>query len=168
MNGLIQNLRHALRLLRKNIGFAAVALITLALGIGASTAIFSVVYGVLLRPLPYENPDQIVRLWEANSNWQRMNFADPNFEDIRAQSHSFQALAEFSAGTESVLAGATATRVPIAFASKDFFSGLRVQPVLGRGFAPQEHQFGGAPTAWLVTDTGNSFSAGRAIFLKSG
>ena len=62
MNGLIQNLRHALRLLRKNIGFAAVALITLALGIGASTAIFSVVYGVLLRPLPYENPDQIVRL----------------------------------------------------------------------------------------------------------
>ena len=162
MNGLIQNLRHALRLLRKNIGFAAVALITLALGIGASTAIFSVVYGVLLRPLPYENPDQIVRLWEANSNWQRMNFADPNFEDIRAQSHSFQALAEFSAGTESVLAGATATRVPIAFASKDFFSGLRVQPVLGRGFAPQEHQFGGAPTALVGYGYWKQFLGGKS------
>src|SRR5579864_4036343 len=149
MNRTIENLRYAFRRLRQNPGFTAVALITLALGIGASAAIFSVVYSVLLRPLPYEKPDQIVRLWESNPERPQMNFADPNFEDVQTQSQSFQALAEFGSDTESVLAGSTPARVPVSWASENFFSVMRVQPAVGREFTKQEHRFGAAPTAMV-------------------
>src|SRR5690349_7275524 len=94
MSGVLQDVRYALRQLRKNPGFAAVAIGTLALGIGASTAIFSVVYGVLLRTLPYHRPDRIVQMWEVTSNGLRVQFADPNFEDMRAQARSFEGMAE--------------------------------------------------------------------------
>lgn len=91
----LQNLRHALRLLPKNIGVTAVALLTLAIGIGASTAVFSVAYAVLLKPLPYNQPGDIVRRWELNASGHRISFADPNFEDIRSQSRSLAGAAEF-------------------------------------------------------------------------
>jgi predicted permease len=144
---LLQDLRFGVRMLRKNPGFTAVAVLTLALGIGASTAIFSVVYGVLLRPLPYSNPDQIVRLWESNASGARMNFADPNFEDIRSQNHSLQGLAEYGASLQSVSGGSQPTRTLSAAVSREFFPVMRVQPVLGRGFAADEHRFGAAPVA---------------------
>ena len=80
---LMQDLRFALRVLRKNPGFSLISFLTLTLGIGATTAIFSVVYGVLLRPLSYERPDEIVRLWETSSSGHRMNFADPNFDESK-------------------------------------------------------------------------------------
>jgi hypothetical protein len=82
-----------------------VAVLTLALGIGATTAMFSAVYGVLLRPLPYPKPDQIVRLWEVDSRGHRMNLADPNFEDLRAQNESLQGLAEYAWWPDSVTGG---------------------------------------------------------------
>src|SRR5437879_5134321 len=82
---LLQDVRFGLRVLRKNQGFTVVSVLTLALGIGASTAIFSVVYGVLLRSLPYENADQIIRLWEKSGAISDANVADPNFEDFRSQ-----------------------------------------------------------------------------------
>src|SRR5256885_1717852 len=82
---LFQDLRFAGRMLLKNPGFTAIAVLTLVLGIGATTAIFSVVYGVLLRPLPYPNPDEIVQLWEVNAKGGRMNFPEPNFTDIRSE-----------------------------------------------------------------------------------
>ena len=146
---LIQDLRFALRVLRKNPGFALVAFVTLAMGIGATTAIFSVVYEVLLRPLPYENPDQIVRLWEVNAQGQRVNFTDPNFEDIRSQSHSLQRLAEYRAWPESVSGGSEPTRTMVATVSRDFFPLMRVRPALGRTFAADEQRFGAAPTAMV-------------------
>ena len=134
-------------MLRKNPGFTLVAFFTLALGIGATTAIFSVMYEVLLRPLPYENPDQIVRLWEADAQGHRMSFTDPNFEDLRSQSHSLQGLAEYRALPESVSGGSEPTRVTVATVSRDFFPLMRVRPALGRSFLPDDQRFGAAPTA---------------------
>ena len=134
MEILLQDLRFALRVLRKSPGFALVTFLTLALGIGATTAIFSVVYEVLLRPLPYENPDQIVRLWEVNAQGRQVSFTDPNFEDIRSQSQSLQGLAEYRSISESVSGGSEPTRTMVATVSRDFFPIMRVRPLLGRSF----------------------------------
>src|SRR3974390_1933505 len=101
MEKMWRDLRFALRMLGKNPGFAATSIFTLGLGMGATTAIFSVVYGVLLRPLPFPNAAQIVRLWEQGDTGVRMDFADPNFEDLRSQSHSFQGIAEYSNDVET-------------------------------------------------------------------
>jgi len=95
---LLQDLRYAIRMLRKNPGFTTVAVLTLALGIGASTAVFSVVDAVLLRPLPYPNPRQIVRVWEQAPDGHRMSLTDPNYEDFRAQNHTLSGLAEYNDG----------------------------------------------------------------------
>jgi ABC-type antimicrobial peptide transport system permease subunit len=134
-------------MLARSPGFIAVTVFTLALGIGATTAIFSVVYGVLLRPLPYSQPDRIVELKEVNDQGGRMNFADPNFEDVRAQNHSLQGVAEYNSGMESVAGASEPTRTMVASVSRDFFPLMRVQPVLGRGFAPEDQRFGTAPVA---------------------
>lgn len=147
MANLIRDIRYGWRVLRKSRGFAVIAILTLALGIGATTAIFSVVYGVLLRPLPYEKPDEIVRLWELNADGKRVNFTDPNFDDIRSQNRSFEALAEYGYGTESVSGGLQPTRVQMAFVSQDFFRLMRVGPVRGRSFVPEEQHFGASPAA---------------------
>ena len=105
MSNLNQDLRFALRKLRKNPAFSAVSILTLALAMGAATAIFSVVYGVLLRPLPYNDPNRVMAIFEVNprGSWSRL--ADPNFDDIRDQNHSFQAIAKYSAEDASVSGG---------------------------------------------------------------
>jgi hypothetical protein len=149
MGTLLQDLRYGLRMLAKNPGFTAVAVLTLALGIGATAAIFSVVYGVLLRTLPYPKPDQIVDLREMKSTGGRMNFADPNFEDIRSQNQSMQGVAEYRAAIESVSGAAEPTRMMVATVSQDFFAVMGVQPVLGRGFAAEEQRMGVAPVALI-------------------
>jgi len=94
-DALWRDVRYAFRTLRKNPGFTVVATLTLALGIGASTAIFSVVEAVLLRALPYPNPDKIVRVWEQAPDGHPMNLADTNFDDFRAQNHTFANLAAY-------------------------------------------------------------------------
>jgi putative ABC transport system permease protein len=163
---MFQNLRHAIRLLYKNLGVTTAALATLAIGIGATTAIFSVAYAVLLKPLPYDHADQLVSLREVNASGRPVNFTDPNFDDIRTQNHSLQGAAEFRSWVESVSGGAEPVRVGVAPVSKDFFTIMRVQPVLGRGFAPQEQHFGNAPVALVAHSFWKQFLGSQTDFSK--
>src|SRR5436305_469421 len=103
------DLRHALRLLRRSPGFTSVSVLTLALAIGATTAIFSVVYGVLLRPLPYSDPGRIMAIFEVNTRGTWSRLADPNFDDFRDQNHTFQSVAKYSANIASVSGGSQPT-----------------------------------------------------------
>jgi putative ABC transport system permease protein len=150
MQKVSQDLRYGLRMLGKNPGFTATAVFTLALGVGATTAIFSVVYGVLLQPLPYRHAEQIVRLWEQNETGGRMNFADPNFDDVREQNHSLQGMAEYGGELETVSGASEPSRTMTSYVSHDFFQVMGVQPVLGREFAPEE-QRPEAPTVALAS-----------------
>jgi putative ABC transport system permease protein len=142
------DLRHALRLLRRAPGFTAVAILTLGLGIGACTAIYTIVYGVLLRPLPYPESDRVMHLWQISPSGVRLQFPDPNFEDLRDQNGTFQALALYGDGTASLTVNGRALRVPMASGSRELFGGvLRMQPRLGRLFLPDEHREGAARVA---------------------
>ena len=127
--------RYALRMLLKSPGFSLVAILTLGLGIAASTAIFSVVDAVLLRPLPYPQPERVVELRELDEHGRSMPFTDPNVEDLQRQSRSFEAIARYNAGTEAVAGGSEPVRTTVCAASKDFFRVLGVQPFIGRLFS---------------------------------
>jgi putative ABC transport system permease protein len=145
MTSLLSDLKYAVRTLAKNPGFSLVAIITLALGIGANTAIFSVIDAVLLRPLSYPNPNHIVRVWEQAPDGHRMHLSDPNFEDFLNQNHTLAGLAEYADGTESISGGSEPVRVDVAEVSRDFFDVLGVQPFIGRTFVPSEQRLHGAP-----------------------
>jgi putative ABC transport system permease protein len=147
METLIKDLRFGIRSLAKRPGFTAIAILTLALGIGASTAIFSVVDGVLLRSLPYPDADQIVQLREVNERGSRMPFAEPNFLDVRARSHSFEGIAQYSGQLATITGGSEPVRASAYAVSSDFFNVLGVKPLVGRTFAPEESKSGGAPVA---------------------
>lgn len=134
---MIADFKYALRSLLKRPGFTLVAVATLALGIGASTAIFSVLDAVLLRPLPYPQQERIVELRELNENGRPMAVADPNFFDLQARSRSFDALAQYSVWHEAVAGGSEPVRTSVASASADFFRALGVRPVLGRVFGSE-------------------------------
>jgi len=157
-----QDATYGARLLRKDRAFTLAAVLTLALGIGSTTAIFSVVYGVLLRPLPYPRPDRIVQLSEVSAKGTSMRFTDPNFVDVRAQSRSLQGLAEVSAGLESVAGGREASRLEVARVSRDFFSVMGVQPVLGRGFVAEDQRLGAAPVVLVSATYWRQVLGGRA------
>ncbi len=150
MNRLWQDLRYGIRLLAKNPGFTTVAVLTLALGIGANTAIFSVVDTVLLRPLPYPEPDRIVTLW---SFWKITGslgqVSAPDFHDWHDQSTSFDAMAYYQGGETSVSAGSNADFAQVAGVTPEFFRVLGVKAAAGRLFAMEEDSKGGAPVAVL-------------------
>ena len=128
-------------------GFAAAAAATLALGIGANTAIFSVVYSVLLRPLPYPGSDRIVSVGETDAAGHEMRLCDPNFRDMREQNRTLAAFAEHSSWDASVAGGSGPVRATRAVVSGDFFGALGVQPALGRAFADDEMRPAGTPAA---------------------
>jgi putative ABC transport system permease protein len=147
MNGWLQDIRYALQQLRKSPGFTALAVLTLALGIGATTAIFSVVYGVLLRPLPYADSSRIVSIFEIQPNGRHNRLADPNFDDFRDQSHSFQAIAKYTAYPAAVSGGSQPTRSVVAHVTPQLLGVFRVQPIIGRDLTAADNNKGAAPVA---------------------
>ena len=167
METLLRELRYGLRTLTKSPGFAAIAVLTLALGIGASTAIFSVVDAVLLRALPYPNPQRIVRVWEQAPDGHRMNLADPNFDDFLAQNNTFASLAVYDDLLSSVSGGSEPVRVHIAEVSRGFFKVLGVGPSRGRAFAPEEQRLHGAPAAIVSESYWRRYLGGTSDLSRS-
>jgi putative ABC transport system permease protein len=147
MQTLLQDLRYGARMLFKKPGFTLIAILTLALGIGANTAIFSVVNAALLRPLPYEESERLVVLYETNPQQGRdeMPVSYTNFADWRAQSQSFEQLAGYLSGGMVLTGKDEPAQLQVAAVSADFFAMLRVKPLRGRVFLPEEDKVGGAP-----------------------
>ncbi|MGC2118231.1 MAG: ABC transporter permease [Candidatus Acidiferrales bacterium] len=150
MGALIQDLRYALRMLRKSPGFTAVAVITLALGIGANTALFSVVNGVLLNPLPYPDPDKVVTVDSTNPDYSEGSISYPDLLDWIHDNHTFSSLAGYKSFQSFNWARQSdADRVSATEVSYKFFSTLGVVPALGRDFSPAEDHAGAAPVVIL-------------------
>lgn len=150
----LQDTRYAFRMLRKNPGFTAVAVLTLALGIGANTAIFSVVYAVLLKPLPYTNPEQLFTAFQANT---KQGIAETgcsylNFEDWRAQNHVFSEMAGNVAHQLTLTGRVEPTVVNTSVVTPEFFALLDVKPVAGRIFSPQDGKQGAPPVVLVGED----------------
>jgi predicted permease len=159
MDELIQEARYAARRLRRAGAFTAAAVGTLALVIGANTAIFSVVSAVLLRPLPYREPDRLLRIWEANPSMDLPFFSASrlNFDDWRAQARSFAALEAFRRGRANVAGGGEPETVETLAVTSGFFNLLGVAPPIGRAFADGEDR----PEAARVAVLGDAFAQRR-------
>jgi putative ABC transport system permease protein len=152
MQTLLQDLRYGVRMLLKKPGFTLIAVLTLALGIGANAAIFSVVNAVLLRPLPFDQPERIVRLWEGNPrrNIEQQLVAPPHLEQWRGQSSSFENIGYWTGNGEFNLVTAEGSeKARCAYVSSDLFSTLRVKPLVGRTFLPEEDKLEGNTAAIL-------------------
>jgi putative ABC transport system permease protein len=148
MDTLRQDIRYALRRLLKSPGFTIVAVVTLALGIGANTAIFSVVNGVILRPLPYHESDRLVGIYHL-SEGRRTAMSGPNFMDVRKQSETLEDAAAIARGGVVLTGAGDPVRLNGADVSASFFDILRVRPVLGRTFRPEENEPGKTRVAIL-------------------
>ena len=136
----MNDIRYGLRQLITHPTFAFIAIVTLAIGIGASTAIFSVLDAVLLRPLPYPDQERLVEATEVNESGRSMQFAQVNFNDLHTRSHSFEALASYAAWPDAVAGGTEPVRTRVCMVSPDFFRVLGVSPVIGRFFSSEKDQ----------------------------
>ena len=136
----MNDLKYAFRTLLKSPAFTVIAIITLALGMGAATAIFSVVDAVLLRPAPYPNPDRLVEVRELDERGRGMPVCEANYNDLATRNHSFDASARYAVWTQPVAGGRDAIRANTALASADFFKVLGVQPMIGRFFSSDKSE----------------------------
>ena len=141
------DVRYALRTLGRSPGFAAVAMLTLALGIGANTALFSIVNAVLLHPLPYPHADELVVLHESKQNFPSGSISYPNFRDWQRDNRTFAAMAIYRSYAFGLTGLGDAERVRAEFVTSDFFPLLGVKPIVGRVFAGKEDDIGAAPIA---------------------
>lgn len=149
MTTLWQDLRYAVRMLLKTPGITAIVIIALALGIGANTAIFSVVNAVLLQPLPYEESDRLVFLHERNAVLDEMSVSYPNFTDWRNQMQTFEKIGVYNRASYNLTGAGEAERIVTGQVSADLFSLLRVNALHGRVFTNDEDKPGGTPVVVL-------------------
>jgi putative ABC transport system permease protein len=149
MTTLWQDIRYGARMLLKNPGISFVVILALALGIGANTAIFSVVNAVLLRPLPYDQADRLVFLNETSKSMDDISISYPNFSDWRSQNHSFENIGVCNRSSYNLTGGGEPERILTAQCSADLLSALKVQPLLGRFYNNEEDKSGGTPVAVL-------------------
>ena len=140
---LLRDIRYAARLLVRAPAFTAIALVTLALGIGANTAIFSVLNAVLLRPLPYADPDRLVQIGERGSNGEPGNVGFATFVDWRSRSRGFEEMTLVRSWIPTLIAGGGAERIPGMRVSANFFRTLGVKPAIGRDFTDGRGHTGG-------------------------
>jgi predicted permease len=174
IDSFIKDVRYALRGLRRSPGFTAAAALSLALGIGANTAVFSIIDTVLLRPLPYRNPSQLVRLFETESAPGQYPFAEPDFVDWKAQNTTFQDMTLYAWPKDMNLgAGGRPEHVQALPTEANFFSLLGVQPLLGRTWAAGEDQPGKDDVAilsyglWRSRFAGDPQAVGQSIELNA-
>jgi putative ABC transport system permease protein len=167
---LLQDIRYAFRMLRKSPGFTSIVVLTLALGIGANATIFSVINAVLLRPLPYSQPEQLVRIYESNpgKGWPTFSVAPPNFLDWRAQSHLIEKMAAYEPNGFSYTSGDTPEHWSGPSVTEGFFEVLKAQPELGRTFSSDEFQ-AGKDHVIVISDAlwRSAFAADRAVLGKN-
>ena len=144
LDDLQRDVRHGLRTLVRNPGFTVAVVLTLALGIGANTAIYSVVNAVLLRPLPYPDPDHLVRLWSTHARTNRWGdwVSYPDFKDWREQNRNFEDMAAYRFWLFNVTGGEYPEVVPGVYVTHNLFSVLHAKPMLGRSFLSEEDQPG--------------------------
>ncbi|MGH9572812.1 MAG: ABC transporter permease [Candidatus Acidiferrales bacterium] len=172
MNCLLQDIRYAIRILAKARGFTIIAIVTLALGIGANTALFSVVDGVLLNPLPYTQPDRLVAIYTHTRTFNRSSISYPNFLDWVRDNRSFSGLAAFRSESMNMTGLGEPERLKGEMVSANFFTTLGVKPVVGRSFVPQEDQIGAAPVVliseglWKRKFAASPSAVGKALSLN--
>ena len=160
------DVRYAMRMMRKAPLFTTILVLTLALGIGANTAVFSVVHGVLLSPLPYREPDRLVSLWETLPNVDRIAISYPDFLDWKVRNHVFEDIALYNPnGSRANTTGDVPRQTRVGTTTGNLFRLLGVTPLAGRDFLPQEDRAGGNPVALLGAGYWRSAFAGdpRAI-----
>jgi len=150
MDTFLQDLSYGARMLVKSPGFALIAILTLALGIGANTAIFSVVNGVLLNPLPYPNPEQLVSIFTKMPNFENASISYPNFEDWRRMNRTFADMAAYRSAGVSLTGAGEPDRLHGGMISAGFFEILSVNPLLGRTFSREEDRLGANPTVMIT------------------
>jgi predicted permease len=169
LQDLLQDIHYGLRILRKSPGFTTIAILTLALGIGANTAIFSVVQGVLLAPLPYSEPERLVLVWQYNLTLKHpISVSYPDFLDWQREARSFQQMAAYDSQERNLTAPGTPEHLNGEEISFGFLSMLGIKPILGREFSPDADKQGGAPVVLISNRLWrNRFAGSIAVLGKS-
>lgn len=162
---MLRDIRYAIRNVFKRPSFTAVVILVLGLGIGATTAIFSIVDALILRSLPYPNAERLVMIREVNAKGIDVRVAEPNFQDLSQLNRSFE---HVGIGVGSfplaVTGGNEAIKARVSYASGDFFNAMGVQPILGRSFLPEEEKFGGPVAAVISYGYWQKVLGGRSDF----
>ncbi|HKG91902.1 MAG TPA: ADOP family duplicated permease, partial [Gemmatimonadaceae bacterium] len=172
MDTLLRDIKHALRAMRRAPGFTAVATVALALGIGANTAIYSVVNGVLLRPLPYGGAERVVQIWNHWEGWPQTWLSPPEYWDFVNQSRTLEHVAAYTSGGRNLTGGDAPERVRVGFATANVFPALGAQPRIGRAFGAEEDRPNGPRVAvlgwglWQRRFAGDPGIIGRTILLN--